>query len=146
MTGKQFFGRFWFVFSTGFTVGVLILLAHSLLHPENFARYDMRMVGCVAFVSAVCAVASALLFWRRMSRLQLWLRRIVLMVITICSIWLSLWLIYGGSPAARLHVISKSAVSMLIFCVPLYLLVDWLERRRIARINEKLAEMQEREK
>ena len=145
MTVKQFFGRVWFVFSTGLTVGVLILLTHSLLHPEKVTMYDMRMVGCVAFLSAVCAAASALLFWRRMSRLQLWLRRIVLMVITICSIWLSLWLIYGGSPAARLHVISKSAVSMLIFCVPLYLLVDWLERRCIARINAALAKMQDRE-
>jgi len=144
MTGKQFFGRFWFAFSTGFTVGGLILLAHSLLHLEKITMYDMRMVGCVAFVSAVCAVASALLFWRRMSRLQIWLRRIVLMVITICSSWLSLWLIYGGSLAARMHVIPKAAAAMLIFCVPLYLLVDWLDRRRIARINEKLAEMQER--
>ncbi len=145
MTVKQFFGRFWFTFSTGLTVGVLILLAHSLLHPEKFTMYDMRMVGCVALMSAVCAVASALLFGRRTSRLRLWLSRSVLMVITICSSWLCVWLIYGGSLAARLHIIPKTAAVMVIFCIPLYLLVDWLERRRIDRINEKLAEMQGRE-
>ena len=145
MTVKQFFGRFWFVFSTALTVGVLILLTHSLLHPEKVTMYDMRMVGCVAFVSAVCAAASALLYWKRMSRRRLWLVRGVLMVLTIFSSWLGLWLIYGGSPASRLHVIPKTAVAMIICCIPLYLLVDWLERRRIARINAALAKMQDRE-
>ena len=145
MTMKQFFQRFWFTFSTGVTIGVLIILAQGLLRPEKFASYDMRLVSCVVCMSAVCAVASALLLWKRMSPLRLWLTRGVLMVITICTSWLCVWLIYGIPPTARLHVILKTTVVVMICCIPLYLLVDWLERRRIARINEELAKLRERE-
>ncbi|MBQ3127032.1 MAG: hypothetical protein IJC15_08185 [Clostridia bacterium] len=124
---------------------MLILLVYSLLQPERLALYAMRTVGCVVCMSAACAVASALLFWKRMSPLQLWLRRGVLLLVTICTSWLCQWLIYGASFAARLHNLPKTTLIMILCCVPLYLLGDWLDRRRIARINAELAKMQGRE-
>lgn len=132
---------FWTTFSTGVTGVTLGFLVIHHFYPH----LGVRLLVCfVTEIFASALIAQLLLVGR--GAWPLWVRRLSCLLL---EAWAGFGLLglFGYVRAETVWRVMAGCVGgALIMGVPCFWLADRIERRRIARINEKLARMQGRGK
>lgn len=131
---------FWTTFSTGVTA---VTLGFLVLH-HFYPQLGVRLLVCfVMEILASALIAQIILVGR--GTWPLWVRRLSCLFL---EAWagFGLLILFGYVRAETVwRVMACTVGGALVGGIPLFLLADRAERRRIARVNEELARMQDRE-
>lgn len=143
MKFRHWMRSFWQCFTAGVTASTLCVLAMSYMRPERVTFFHLALLVVITLVSS--AITPLIMNAKNLLP-SVWLRRLIWAGAHAALSVAILRLLGGISTATMCKAFAITFVGMALLAMPIFFLVDLVERRRIAQINAGLEKMGDAEK